>query len=51
MTTTIDVVLPAGWRLETETEKEDVSKIIKNKSNTNSAQFSWLNKNNESFKV
>lgn len=51
MTTTIDVVPPAGWRLETETEKEDVSKIIKNKSNTNSAQFSWLNKNDESFKV
>lgn len=48
MTTIIDVVPPAGWRLKTEKDKEDVKKVIKSKSEDDSiAQFSWLNHKKE----
>lgn len=39
MTTTLDVIPPNGWRLETENEK-----VIIKKSSNSSADFSWINK-------
>lgn len=44
MTTTLDVIPPDGWRLETENDKEDPKKVIIKKSSNSSADFSWINK-------
>ena len=44
MTTTLDVIPPNGWRLETENDKEDPKKVIIKKSSNSSADFSWINK-------
>ena len=44
MTTTLDVIPPNGWRLETENDKEDPKKIIIKKKSSSSADFSWINK-------
>lgn len=44
MTTTLDVIHPDGWRLETENDKEDPKKVIIKKSSNSSADFSWINK-------
>lgn len=44
MTTTLDVIPPNGWRLETENDKEDPKKVIIKKNSSSSADFSWINK-------
>ena len=44
MTTTLDVIPPKGWRLETENDKEDPKKVIIKKNSSSSADFSWINK-------
>ena len=44
MTTTLDVIPPNGWRLETENDKEDPKKVIIKKNTSASADFSWINK-------
>ena len=44
MTTTLDVIPPNGWRLETENDKEDPKKVIIKKNSNSSADFSWINK-------
>lgn len=44
MTTTLDVIPPDGWRLETENDKEDPKKVIIKKNTSASADFSWINK-------
>ena len=44
MTTTLDVIPPNGWRLETENDKEDPKKVIIKKNTSTSADFSWINK-------
>lgn len=44
MTTTLDVIPPDGWRLETEKDKEDPKKVIIKKNSSSSADFSWINK-------
>ena len=44
MTTTLDVIPPDGWRLETENDKEDPKKVIIKKNSSSSADFSWINK-------
>jgi prophage tail gpP-like protein len=44
MTTTLDVIPPNCWRLETENDKEDPKKVIIKKNSSSSADFSWINK-------
>lgn len=44
MTTTLDMIPPNGWRLETENDKEDPKKVIIKKNSSSSADFSWINK-------